>query len=125
MSQERGKPVPEDQTPVCPRGVVPSWTHVLGVLAGAARPDGDVYYHLGSLFGFGTHLAVASRLGLITTAAPPVSEDAPEYALTDLGREFVAQFGLSGFPPGRANAWPEAVTGPAADELERRWRGFA
>ncbi|WP_410570576.1 hypothetical protein [Amycolatopsis sp. cmx-4-61] len=101
-----------------------SWTHVLAVVVGAARPDGDVYAHFGSLLGFNAHSAVAERLGLVQAAPEPVADDAPEIVLTGTGRAFVEQFRLSELPAGRANYWSlhhAWLTEPAAAELGRRW----
>ncbi|MEU3767907.1 hypothetical protein AB0E55_22885 [Amycolatopsis keratiniphila] len=67
-------------------------THVLAVVVGAARPDGDAYF--GSLPGFGDHLALAQKLGLVRS--PPESvDDAPEVLLTDTGRAFFERFQLA------------------------------
>jgi hypothetical protein len=101
-----------------------SWTHVLGVVVGAARPDGDIYQHFGSLRGFNDHVADAKRLGLIQDAPEPVADDEPEFVLTDSGRAFVEQFRLLDLPAGRANYWHvrhDSVTEPATTELTRRW----
>ncbi|MDT8913524.1 hypothetical protein [Amycolatopsis sp. PS_44_ISF1] len=101
-----------------------SWTHVLAVVVGAARPDGDVYAHFGSLRGFDDYLAVAERLGLVQAAPEPVADDAPEVLLTDAGRALIDQFQLTDLPEGRANYWKlrhGALTEPAATELARRW----
>ena len=101
-----------------------SWTHVLAVIVGAARPDGDVYAHFGSLLGFNAHLAVAERLGLVQSAPEPVANDAPDIMLTDAGRAFVEQFHLDQLPEGRANYWNlrhASLTEPATAELTRRW----
>jgi hypothetical protein len=99
-----------------------SWTHVLAVLVGAARPDGDVYAHFGSLLGFTVHLAVAERLGLIQDAPSPIADGAPEFILTDTGRAFVERFRLTELPPGRANNWSlrhNSLLEPADAELTR------
>jgi hypothetical protein len=100
-----------------------SWTHVLAVVVGAARPDGDVYAHFGSLLGFNDHLAVAKELGLVQSAPEPVADDAPEIVLTDTGWAFVEQFRLTDLPVGRANHWNlhhTALTEPATAELAQR-----
>ncbi|MBE8524823.1 hypothetical protein ILP97_46345 [Amycolatopsis sp. H6(2020)] len=101
-----------------------SWTHVLAVIVGAARSDGDVYAHFGSLLGFNAHSAVAQELGLVQAAPEPIAADAPEILLTDAGRAFVEQFQLTGLPAARANYWNlrhAALTEPATAELARRW----
>lgn len=102
---------------------MPSWDHVVAVVAGAARSDGDVHAHFGSLLGFDQHLDVARRLGLVRAAPGPVTGDAPEFVLTDAGREFVTQFRLTDLPAGRANDWSASMTEPATIELARRWGG--
>ncbi|MFI6031642.1 hypothetical protein [Amycolatopsis magusensis] len=104
-----------------------SWTHVLAVLVGAARPDGDVYAHFDSLRGFPDHLAVAQRLNLVRDAAEPVADDDPEVVPTDAGRAFIEQFRLTELPEGRANYWHlrhAALLEPAAAELTRRWNAL-
>ncbi|KMV13953.1 hypothetical protein ACT17_32755 [Mycolicibacterium conceptionense] len=96
-----------------------SWTHVLAVLAGAARPDNDVYAHFGSLLGFNQHATVARNLGLVL-----FSDDGTEIVLTPAGREFAERFRLSEAPAGRANYWGELGFGAEAEaELERLWEG--
>ncbi|SEP53608.1 hypothetical protein [Amycolatopsis saalfeldensis] len=104
-----------------------SWTHVLAVVVGAARPDGDVYAHFGSLLGFDAHLAVAEELGLVLPAPEPIADDAPEILLTDAGRAFVRQFQLTKLPAGRANYWNlrhASLTEPASTELACRWEAL-
>jgi hypothetical protein len=104
-----------------------SWTHVLAVVVGAARPDGDVYAHFGSLLGFNDHVAVAKRLGLVQAAPEPVADDAPEILLTDAGRAFVEQYRLTKLPEGRANYWTlraASLIEPATAELGRRWEAL-
>lgn len=101
-----------------------SWIHVLAVVVGAARPDGDVHAHFGSLLGFNDHLAAATELGLVRPAPEPVEDDAPEVVLTDAGQAFVEQFRLTELPAGRANQWPlhhSSLTEPACAELACRW----
>lgn len=103
------------------------WTHVLAVLVGAARPDGDVYAHFGSTLAFTEHLAVTKRLGLIRDAPGPVADDAPEFVLTDSGRAFVERFRLTELPAGRANNWPlrhSSLLEPADAELTRLHTAF-
>ena len=104
-----------------------SWTHVLAVVVGAARPDGDVYAHFGSLLGFDAHLAVAKELGLVHPAPEPIADDAPEILITDAGRAFVQQFQLTKLPAGRANYWSlhhASLTEPASTELACRWEAL-
>ena len=101
-----------------------SWIHVLAVIVGAARPDGDAHAHFGSLRGFDAHLSVATSLGLVQPAPEPVADDAPEILLTDAGRAFVEQFQLTQLPEIRANYWNlrhAMLTDPATAELARRW----
>lgn len=101
-----------------------SWTHVLAVVVGAARPDGEVYAHFGSLLGFNDHLGVATRLGLVRAAPEPVADDIPEVLLTDAGRAFIEQYQLTKLPEGRANYWPlraASLIEPATAELVCRW----
>jgi|1185.fasta_scaffold837727_2 hypothetical protein len=104
-----------------------SWTHVLAVVVGAARPDRDASAHFGSLLGFNDHLAVAERLGLVQTAPEPVADNAPEVLLTDAGRAFVEEYRLTNLPEGRANYWPlraAPLIEPATAELGRRWEAL-
>ena len=89
-----------------------SWTHVLAVVAGAAREDGDVYHHFGSLFGFDQHRDIAATLGLVL----PECADEDTVILTDEGREFVDRFGLRALT-GRANAWDRGEVEPALRAL--------
>ena len=101
-----------------------SWPHVLAVVVGAARTDGDVYAHFGSLLGFNAHSDVAQELGLVQAAPEPLAADAPEFTLTDAGRAFVEQFQLAVLPEGRANYWNlrhASLTEPATADLARRW----
>jgi hypothetical protein len=101
-----------------------SWTHVFAVIVGAARPDGDVYAHFGSLLGVNAHLSVAQELALVQAAPEPLAGDASEIVLTDAGRAFVEQFQLAELPAGRANYWNlrhASRTEPATAELARRW----
>jgi hypothetical protein len=62
-------------------------THVLAIIKGAARPDGDITAHFGSLLGISEHLDAALRLGLVSERlSDPADPEAPTVLLTGRAR---------------------------------------
>lgn len=97
-----------------------SETHIIAIVKGAA--EGDAERHFGSLLGFATHLADATRIGLVQADGPY------DVVLTDAGRLFYDEQSLAELPSGRANQWPTdgalgAIRVAAEDRLRELMEG--